>query len=462
MSWSDELQQASFRGLPFGVHGGEGRFGRRVVPHEYPGRDKPYVEDLGRATRRIRLVGFLVENSVVYGGGSVIAQREAMIAAAETAGPGILVHPTLGQLTVSIPDGGLAVSERSDAGRYFELNFTFIESGDRVFPSITQASGSLLSDLANALGVSAALDFVNDMTASINLGLGIVNGVISVGKSVVGAVVGVAADFAVIAGQISRDATSLANLGSLLTGNFGRYSNANVSSAFANGQSTSGVGPWTIASLTAQGAEQRAAVDSASAAFNQAAAGIDAASVSTFAATAQASVATLAGAIGNPGDAINRLGKLATYSPTPIVGGGQVAAAMLVAQQATSAIVRRAAIAAIAQAVAAYAPSSYDDAANLMDTVTGYIDDEILIAGDAGDDSSYSALRTLRQCVVQTLTRNGATLAPLKAFQFRSPLPSLVLAQRIYQDASRSDELVSEANPVHPGFMPTSFRALAT
>ena len=460
MSWRDELQQASFNGVPFAVFGGEARFGRRVVPHEYPMRDKPYVEDLGRAMRRIRLVGFLVENSLVYGGGSVIAQREALIAAAESAGQGTLIHPTLGRLTVSVPE--LAVSERWDVGRYFEVNFTFIESGDRIFPTVSQGAGSLLSQLADALGVSSALDFVNSMTATVNLGLGIVNGVLSLGKAVVGAVVGVVANVAVIAGQISRDATNLANLGSLLTGNFGRYANANVSSAFATGQSSSGAAPWTVASLTAQGAENRAAVETASSALEQAASSLDSSTVSAFPDSVQTLVDAVASSIQNPGDVINRLAALATYVPSGPTGAGQVGNAMAVAQAASSALVRRSAIASIANAVATYAPSSYDDAASLRTQVTGYIDAEILIAGDNGDDNSYGALRALRQCVVQTLTTNGANLAPLQQFTFKANMPALALAMRIYQDASRSDQLVSEANPVHPAFMPDSFQALSS
>ncbi|ATW22312.1 hypothetical protein BJP44_04115 [Candidatus Williamhamiltonella defendens] len=50
--------------------------------------------------------GFLVEDSVIYGGGAVIDQRSNLIAACETAGAGTLIHPTYGELTVSIPSGG--------------------------------------------------------------------------------------------------------------------------------------------------------------------------------------------------------------------------------------------------------------------------------------------------------------------------------------------------------------------
>ena len=463
MSWQDELQQASFRGVPFGVLGGEGRFGRRIAPHEYPMRDKPYVEDLGRSTRRFNISGFLIENSVVYGGGSVIAQRDAMVAAAETAGPGTLVHPTLGELTVNITEGGLGVIERAELGRVFEISFSFIESGDRVFPSVSTATVSLLDSLADALDLSAALDFVKKVTATVNLGLGIVRGVLSLGHAIIGTVVGVVAGFQVLVGQASRDATSLANMASLLTGNFGRYVNANVTSAFQGNKASSGATPVTIGTLTAQGAQDRAAVAQASDELTAAATALDLTTVSGFPVVAQALTAALSTAIANPGDALRLFGALSTYTPNVVgTATGQVGVAQLAAEDAVSALLRRAAIGALARAAAVYVPRSYDDAVAVRNTVTGFIDGEILIAGDSGDDASYGALRTLRQSVVTNLTASGASLARLQDFAFRTPMPSLVLATRIYQDASRADQLVDEAAPIHPAFMPTTFRALAS
>lgn len=463
MSWQDELQQASFRGVPFGVLGGEGRFGRRIASHEYPMRDKPYIEDMGRSTRRFNITGFLIENSVVYGGGSVIAQRDAMVAAAEAAGPGTLVHPTYGELTVSISDGGLGITERMELGRVFEISFSFIESGDRVFPNVTSATVSLLDSLADALDLSSALDFVKKMTATVNLGLGIVHGVLSLGHAIVGTVVGVVAGFQVLVGQASRDATSLANMASLLTGNFGRYVNANVSSAFQSSKGSSGATPVTIATLTAQGAQDRAAVATASDQLTATAAALDLTTVSGFPAAVQALTEALSTAIANPGDAARLFGTLATYAPDVVgTATGQVGAAQVAAENAVSALLRRAAIGALARAAAQYVPSSYDDAVAVRNKVTAYIDGEVLIAGDSGDDASYGALRALRQSVVTNLSASGASLARLQDFAFRTPMPALVLATRLYQDASRSDQLVDEAAPIHPAFMPTKFRALAS
>ncbi len=40
--------------------------------------------------------------------------------------------------------------------------------------------------------------------------------------------------------------------------------------------------------------------------------------------------------------------------------------------------------------------------------------------------------------------------------------PALYLANRLYQDPTRAPQLVAEADPPHPAFMPPAFRALAS
>jgi hypothetical protein len=145
--WTSRLRRASFRGVPFAVLADSAVVGRRQAVHEFPGRDTPYAEDMGKATRRRTLQGFLVENSAIYGGGDVIAQRDRIEAAAEAYGPGTLVHPTKGPLSISLQQ--LSISERWDQGRYFELNFEFVEAGAPAF------SLGILSTVSNVLGLAA-------------------------------------------------------------------------------------------------------------------------------------------------------------------------------------------------------------------------------------------------------------------------------------------------------------------
>lgn len=472
-AWIKQLNPASFRGIRFGVLGSQARFGRRVAEHEYPGRDKPYVEDMGRSTRRINLTGFLIADSLIYGGGDVLQQREQMIAAAEKAGPGVLIHPTLGQLTVSIPDGGLAIVERWDEGRYFELRFAFIESGDRVFPAARVATGTLLDSLVDKLGIAALSDFVRSVEATISTvfkaikyvegvvsdALDTVEAVIDIGQSAVNAVIDTVASFQQIVGRISHDASNITSLASVLSGDWGRYASGATSDAYQQNQDPDPAADMQ-ALIEAQVA-QRAAVAQASATLATAAASFDAVSVPAFAAAAQGLVSTVAAGIASPADKMRLLAPLASFTTMDYSSTSQIGQAKTVAQYVTASLLRRAAIAELGKAASVYAPSSYDEALAVRNTVVEYIDAEILIAGDLADDATYGALRAVRQAVIAHLDERGANLAALQTFSLRDTLPSLVLANRLYQDPGRSDELIGATDPIHPAFMPPSFRALA-
>jgi len=60
MAWRDRLRPAAFRGIPFEVSAATGSFGRRTARHEFPQRDTPAVEDLGRRTRELQITGFVI------------------------------------------------------------------------------------------------------------------------------------------------------------------------------------------------------------------------------------------------------------------------------------------------------------------------------------------------------------------------------------------------------------------
>ena len=154
--WTSRLRQASFRGVPFGVAMGDRIVGRRLAVHEFPGRDTPYPEDMGRRTRAVTVQGFLVEDSVAYGGGDVLVQRSRMEAAAEASGPGELIHPTKGRLLVSVQQ--LSIRERAEEGRFFELNFEFVEAGSASGLAVVLSTVSAVLGAADAaLGVVSSL-----------------------------------------------------------------------------------------------------------------------------------------------------------------------------------------------------------------------------------------------------------------------------------------------------------------
>ncbi|WP_413722699.1 DNA circularization protein [Sodalis sp. RH24] len=162
MSWIDNLMPASFRNVPFKVTDDDGTFGRRVQTHEYPNRDKPYTEDLGRSTRRFTVAAYLI-------GDDYMAQRDKLLEAIEQAGPGTLVHPFYGEMSVCI-DGDIRVSHSGQDGRMCRVALQFVEAGELSFPTSGAATASklisscsVLDDcISSAFGKSFGMDGMPD------------------------------------------------------------------------------------------------------------------------------------------------------------------------------------------------------------------------------------------------------------------------------------------------------------
>lgn len=440
-SYFDQLRPASFRTVPFVSLGGEASFGRRKELHEYVQRDVPWVEDLGRGTRRIHLYGFVV-------GDDVIAQRDMLIAACETSGDGSLIHPTLGQRTVSLMD--FRCLERWEKGRYFEFQFEFIEGGPRTYPTAESATTQAVANAVSGLNVAAALNFAKIALAAI-----------SYGAAVLGSVVNSALGWYTYAKNLVGDARNLFRLLYSLPGDFGRFSGTASLPTFSKYPSSPVSSGPTVSSLIQAATVARAAVSSAADALAAAAAGFDATTVDTFTAAVQGVTTAVIGATSDPDDSIRLLTSLAYYAPDAGTTTSVIGTAMGDVQTACGDLFRRTSIGAVAQASSTYQPSSSDDAARVRDLVAGLIDAEMLVAGDRGDDETYEALCTLRAAVVADLNKRGAGLSGMRTFRFAAPMPALALAARLYRDPTRADELIAQADPVHPAFMPTTFKALA-
>jgi len=59
--WRETVRdEARFRDVPFFVDVAEREGGRRTVPHVFPLRDKPFIEDMGRALRMFPVEGYVV------------------------------------------------------------------------------------------------------------------------------------------------------------------------------------------------------------------------------------------------------------------------------------------------------------------------------------------------------------------------------------------------------------------
>ncbi len=211
------LQQASYNGVPFGVDDEECRFGRRQALHEYPKRDKPWAEDMGRATRRMAVNGFLMVSGVYNGGGDAMFQRDQLVAAVETPGPGTLVHPTLGTLTVSVFDLTIRSRTEDGYGTYFSFSLTFIEGGDRLFPTLAVG----FSSATPAAAADATAATANTFTAK-------AKGFLAQGQEVIQKVMDTVRPYVNEARALANDAISIANIPNSLIGSLGRFTGIRI------------------------------------------------------------------------------------------------------------------------------------------------------------------------------------------------------------------------------------------
>lgn len=152
-SWRDRLRPASFRGVPFHVDEAAGEYGRRYQHHEYPQRNVPWAEDLGRSQRRWQLTGYVL-------GAHYMGTRDRLLAACEQPGAGTLVHPYLGRLQVVCES--VRYRERNDEGGMCRLELAFAEPGTQGAPDARRAAGAALRGAARGLATAARSAFAGN------------------------------------------------------------------------------------------------------------------------------------------------------------------------------------------------------------------------------------------------------------------------------------------------------------
>ena len=175
IAWRQFLRRASFRGQQFYVDTGVRESGRRIVNHEFPKRDDPYAEDMGRRTREITVRGYLI----VYptGGGqssfpndplkqaSYLKARDELIKALEvTDAPAILQLPLLGVLTCLC--ARYRVTEEDRFGGYCVFDMTFSEFGVAPATGNTRNSAAGVAYAAQTLSTTTQSDITTGLTSA--------------------------------------------------------------------------------------------------------------------------------------------------------------------------------------------------------------------------------------------------------------------------------------------------------
>ena len=125
LNWLDQLQMASFRGVPFQVDTIEWTAGDNVVIREYPFQDLPTVFRMGRGAEYLRFSAYVI-------GTDYHLQRDALMSA--LSGEGTLMHPTAGALHVTVA-GQYTVREAPTAeGGMARFDLVFLLADHRRYP----------------------------------------------------------------------------------------------------------------------------------------------------------------------------------------------------------------------------------------------------------------------------------------------------------------------------------------
>lgn len=402
MGWRDNYRAASFRGVPFFVESADSTHGRRQAVHEHAQRDVPYTEDLGRKAREFSVSGYLI-------GLDYQTQRDELIKACETAGPGVLVHPYRGEMTVTCR--GLGLSESTNDGGMCIIKLTFLEAGEASYPSAKTDTVNAITAKGNAVTAAAEKGFVSDFLTNgfpAYVAESAATGLAELGEFMAAPGLNfagdlqAASDFYQQAKGLASDAFSLVQqpqqMVSRITGLFGSIRSAFGSNAFSMLTNLFDRSPSSYSGSTATPSRRQQATNA----------------LAMNALVRQVAVAEAA--------------KAAVVTQTTVTTGNGLT-------QASS------------------TPTIYDSyqaAIKVREELVDRIDTE---SEATPVDEVYVTLSDLRTSVVQAVPNPEQDLARIVQYVPRETLPSLLVAYQIYGDAGRADEIATRNNPRHPGFL---------
>lgn len=393
MTWRDNLRPAKFRGVAFRVEAHDAQGGRRTVRHDFPFRDLPFVEDMGRRGREFSVDAYVV-------GDDYMDQRDALIGACDEPGSAELVHPYLGTLQVTCT--GWSLQETKSEGRMAKFSLTFLESGKPNYPSGDDdfASRGIMSyEEAKQITADAFADAFS------------IDGL---------------PDFAV------DDAIAMAEYAAEL---------AESAVEFIEEIQQHGIGPMIgrfVSKLTGSGGLLSKPAQLANELF-----GI------------YHTVSQLFSGFGDERGAIRAMSSLFTFDGGDIVPIQQTTETRRRQQQNRDALIGLVRQAAVIEA-ATIAPSAEyetrDDAESVRDQITDLIDQ--ISEAPSTSDAVFMSLQKLRTVVTEGVPPPGERLPDIVTVAPTRTTPSLVLAYDLHGDATREPEIVARNRPRHPGFMP--------
>ncbi|OQS32461.1 DNA circularization protein [Chromobacterium haemolyticum] len=395
------LRPASFKGVPFRVEDDAAEVGRRTVLHEYPYRDVPSGEDLGRAARRFNVSAF-------FFGVDGPDELQELIEALESGGPGTLRHPWLGNHLCQL-DGGSAKIRfpRAEAGKIV-VDLVFVEAGQNLEPDAQDdtdaqleaaadeaqaASDDLFSlnwldEIAGLAEAAAAmveqmLSGLDGMLAPLDQALSAIDRVINAVQRIINAplaLIGkIQGRLQALVGRLTNPFSGLSAWRQLLRGDvLHPYQTLRPNASYLNGSKPA----WAQAALSA---------------------------------------------VAPP-----KAGQLPAMPP------------------AMADYVRRTLVIEAARSIPRAAFVSKADVETARGQILQALDTEL----KAAPDVLYPAFSALRVAVAQSLQARTPTLADIETLQSAATRPALVLAYQVNGDVEAEADLVARNQVRHPGFVP--------
>lgn len=417
MAEEKKLYEASFRGVPFHVTKVDLKVGRRTVVHEYPQRDKPYVEDIGRATRRLTFTAFVV-------GDDYIQQAEKLIGAIETEGPGTLIHPHLGEMKCCLEQASTITF--TDSSRTASVVLTAIESGELEFPKSGTDAVSKVLESADALEKSAIQQFCDSLDLS------------SVSEWVDAALSGDLldklgiisnADIATIFDKVDEISTLASKGLSLISGGPKAFA-IRLVGALGLSRFASSARAWSRVAKQLKNLTKHDKLREGTKALARAKAD------STVLSSTQRAVLQNRAAV----ETLIRQTLIAQMVGVSAVVGTKTDQAMAVEDDVQT-----------SESLKATVSKSYDDIVQLRQDLLETLDEELLMTTS---DDSYLELEKARVAVFEALTDRADDSSRLVVVVPGDVLPALVHAYDYYDDASRDQEIAIRNGVEHEGFCP--------
>jgi prophage DNA circulation protein len=142
MTWRDTLRPASFRGVEFKVDTTARTGGRRGVNFQFPKCNTPSDEDMGRASQ-----GWIIDGYVI--GPDYNLAADDLEGALNAPGPGLLIHPTMGEMQVRAV-APYTRAESKDRGGFAAFNMRFVEVGTQASDLVSEPTQAQLQNQADS------------------------------------------------------------------------------------------------------------------------------------------------------------------------------------------------------------------------------------------------------------------------------------------------------------------------